>query len=53
MAQRAKRAIEGAAPTRARHVTLLFVVLLALITYMDRVAIAVAAPTSARTWACR
>jgi MFS transporter, ACS family, glucarate transporter len=33
----------AAAPTRARHVTLLFVVLLALITYMDRVAISVAA----------
>jgi ACS family glucarate transporter-like MFS transporter len=35
--------VEIAAPTRARHVTLLFVVLLALITYMDRVAISVAA----------
>ena len=35
--------VETAAPTRARHVTLLFVVLLALITYMDRVAISVAA----------
>jgi len=34
---------EVAAPTRTRHVTLLFVVLLALITYMDRVAISVAA----------
>jgi ACS family glucarate transporter-like MFS transporter len=34
---------EVAAPTRARHVTLLLVVLLALITYMDRVAISVAA----------
>jgi ACS family glucarate transporter-like MFS transporter len=33
----------AAAPTRARHITLLFVVLLALITYMDRVAISVAA----------
>jgi len=35
--------VEMAAPTRARHITLLIVVLLALITYMDRVAIAVAA----------
>jgi MFS transporter, ACS family, glucarate transporter len=39
----AAQAVETAAPTRARHVTLLFVVLLALITYMDRVAISVAA----------
>ena len=43
MAQPATQTVEAPAPTRARYVTLLFVVLLALITYMDRVAISVAA----------
>ena len=44
MSPRTNAAAPGAAPTRARHVVLGFIVVLAIITYIDRVCISQAAP---------